>query len=112
MTTLELPGRITENGELTVHLPAGLPVGNVTVRLELPENADDWEEQPWSDEELQELVELMTPTPKTGAEIAVWLKANPSPNLNWGGITNDSDVAEFVHNMRRSQRLDWGMTND
>ncbi len=108
MTTLELPGRITENGDLTIQLPPGLPAGAVTVRIDLPEAAGSWEQAPWTDEELRELAELMTPAPKTGAEIAAWLAANPSPDPNWGGITNDEDVASYVHNMRRTQRSDWG----
>lgn len=106
MTTLELPGRITENGDLTVHLPPGLPTGDVTVRIDLPETAGTWEQQPWTDEELKELVELMTPDPQNGAEIAAWLKANPPPDPNWGGITSDEDVADYIHKMRRIQR--WG----
>lgn len=108
MTTLELLGRITENGDLTIQLPPGLPTGDVTVRIDLPETTDSAEAQSWSDEELQELVGLMTPAPKTGAEIVAWLKANPSPDLNWGGITDDSDVAEYVHNMRRTKHSAWG----
>lgn len=36
MTTLELQGRITENGQLEIQLPTGLPAGEVTVRIDVP----------------------------------------------------------------------------
>jgi len=112
MTTLELPGRITESGQLEIELPAGLPAGEVMVRIEVPAevlpSAVDWEHRPWTEEEYRELKGLMTPNPKTGAEIAAWLEANPPIDPGWGGITNDEDVADYVHNMRRAKHLDWG----
>jgi hypothetical protein len=36
MTTIELQGRINEEGKLEVDLPEGLPVGDVEVTIELP----------------------------------------------------------------------------
>ena len=36
MPTIELIGRITEDGQLDVQLPNGLPVGEVVIRIELP----------------------------------------------------------------------------
>ncbi len=36
MATIELNGRINEEGELEIELPEGLPVGNVKVTIELP----------------------------------------------------------------------------
>ncbi len=105
MTTLELQGRITESGTLEIQLPAGLPAGDVTVRIDVPNASDEWEQQPWTPEEIRE---LMTPNPKTGAEIAAWLEANPPIDPNWGGIANGEDVATFVHNMRRPKEIDWG----
>ena len=37
MPTIELIGRITEAGLLDVQLPAGLPAGQVQIRIEIPE---------------------------------------------------------------------------
>jgi hypothetical protein len=37
----------------------------------------DWENQPWMEEEIRE---LLTPKPQTGAEIAAWLIATSPPN--------------------------------
>ncbi len=108
MTTLELHGRITEDGKLKIDLPAGLPAGDVTVRIDLPGSALDWEHQPWTEEELKDLIDLMEPEPKTGAEIVAWLQANPPDDPNWGGLTDNDDVADYIHDMRRTARLDWG----
>jgi|SRR5579859_3974594 len=109
MTTLELQGHITKKGKLEVHLPAGLPEGDVKVRIDLPDAESDWENQPWTEDEIRE---LMTPNPKSGAEIVAWLKANPPDDPNWGGITDDKAVGEYVHNMRRDPRLDWGKRDE
>src|SRR5579871_5736731 len=74
MTTLKLPGRITETGDLEVQLPVGLPPGEVTVRIDVPDVTPDWDQQPWTE---QELTDLMQPDPKTGAEIAAMLANMP-----------------------------------
>src|SRR5688572_9903264 len=71
----------------------------------LAHHSSDWEQQPWTEEEIRE---LMTPHPKTGAEIAAWIDENLPDNLNWDGITNDGEVAEHVREMRRQKRHDWG----
>ncbi|MBX3081095.1 MAG: hypothetical protein KF716_05635 [Anaerolineae bacterium] len=64
------------------------------------QNVDnDWESQPWTDEELQE---MMTPRRKTMKEVMAWLDANP-PTEEWGGMKPEDDPAEFIHNLR-SQR--------
>src|SRR5258706_16461896 len=105
MITFELPGKITESGQLEIQLPAGLPVGDVIVRIDVPDTGIEHDDQIWTEEEMRELMKLMTPTPKTGAEIAEWLKNNPPADADWGDITNNNDVAEYVHNMRRANRL-------
>ena len=62
------------------------------------QNVDnDWENQPWTDEELQE---MMTPRRKTMKEVMAWLDANP-PTEEWGGMKPEDDPAEFIHNLRR-----------
>ena len=105
MVTLELHGRITEAGSLEIELPSGLPAGEVMLRIDVPEN--DWEHQPWTEDEPRE---LMIPDPQSGAEIAAWLEANPPTNPNWGDITDDADVADYVHHMRREKQALWDET--
>src|SRR5258705_186196 len=57
MTTLELDGRINENGDLEVHLPAGLPAVEVKVRIDLPDSENNWQEQLTVVELLREYVD-------------------------------------------------------
>jgi len=71
MTTLDLHGRITKKGKLEIELPAGLPEGDVRVRIDLPSADTNWEDMPWTEAEIQE---LMTSDPKSGAEIATMLQ--------------------------------------
>lgn len=97
MTTLDLHGRITENGSLEVQLPAGLPPGEVTVHIDLPSAASDWEEQPWTDKELQE---LLHPKPSSFAQLLAWLDTN-LPTQPWTDLKDDEDAAEYVHKLRR-----------
>ena len=99
MTTLHLTGRITENGELEVKLPEGLPPVEVEVTVELPVPPEElpWEERPWTEEEIQEM--LKPSTPLTGAEIVKLLEEEGG----WEhmGIT---DGAEWVEEQRRKRR--------
>src|SRR5258708_17540675 len=97
MTTLELQGRITESGNLEVQLPAGLPAGEVTIRIEVPDHESDWENQPWTEEELRE---LMKPNPKTGAEIAAMLDKMEPIELVDPEIT---DPVEWLQAQRRHE---------
>jgi hypothetical protein len=97
MTTFELQGRITENGNLEIQLPAGLPAGEVTVRIDVPDSASDWENQLWTEEELHE---LMAPEPKTGAEIAAMLEKMEPIELVDPEIT---DPSEWVEAQRRKE---------
>ena len=97
MTTLELQGRITENGNLEVELPAGLPVGEVTVKIEVPDIESPWEAQPWTEEEL---IALMKPEPKTGAEIAAMLNDMEPIEFVDPEIT---DPAEWLQAQRRKE---------
>ncbi len=99
MVTLELHGRITEKGDLEVHLPSGLTAGDVTVRIDVPDS--DWENLPWTEEEMRE---LMTPDPKSGAEIAAMLQQMEPIDLVDPEIT---DPIEWLEIQRRkdSDRL-------
>jgi len=104
MTILELHGRITESGELEVQLPAGLPPGDVTVRVEVPNVATDWEHQSWTDEEIQELTARKH---KTFKELVDWLDANP-PTEPWGGLQDDEDAADYIHRIRHQTSFNLG----
>lgn len=75
MTTFELQGRITENGKLEIELPDGLPSGEVTVRIEVPDLAVPIDAEPdWTEEELEA---MMKPDPKPAAEIAAMIAQMP-----------------------------------
>lgn len=70
-------------------------------RLARPEGEADWEHQPWTDDELRE---LMTPKRKTFKEMVEWLDSNP-PTEPWGDLRDDEDAAEYVHRMRRQSMI-------
>lgn len=94
MIIIELQGYITETGQLQVELPDGLPAGDVVVKIEMPhpEDEDDWEKQPWSEEELKD---LLTFHPSTGAEIVA---------SGLAGAWKDLDIPDgqtWVEEMRR-----------
>jgi hypothetical protein len=99
MVTLHLTGRITEDGELEVKLPEGLPPVEVKIDMTLPVQPEElpWEERPWTEEELRELMRFEA---KTGVEIAKFLQEEGG---GWEdmGIT---DSAAFVDELRRKQR--------
>ncbi len=97
MTTLELQGRITENGELEVHLPAGLPIGEVTIHIDLPNARSDWEQRPWTEEEIHELT---TPHPKSGREIAAMIQQMEPIELI------DSEIVDPVEWVKAQRRKD------
>jgi hypothetical protein len=93
MVALELRGRITEAGTLDVQLPAGLPAGEVTVRIEM---------QPWTKEELRTLIQ---PKRTTMKEMIDWVLSNP-PGAAWGDLKDDEDVGEHIHQLRRQSSID------
>lgn len=70
MVFIQLTGKINEKGQLEVVLPKGLSPGEVQVTIEAP-SASSWEEQPWTDEELADLMKV---NPRTGTEIVEWLE--------------------------------------
>jgi hypothetical protein len=103
MTTFELQGRITDKGDLEIQLPNGLPAGNVTVRIDVPDasqNEDD--ERPYSKEELQALLE---PHPKTGAEIAAKIRSGELSTSAWVAM-NITDPVAWLEEQRRKQYED------
>jgi hypothetical protein len=101
MTTLELRGRINEQGELEIELPTGLPRGEVTVRIDVPGESASWEHQSWTEEEIRE---LMSPKRKTFRELVEWLDANP-PTDSWADLRDNEDGADYIHRMRRQSGI-------
>ncbi len=80
MDALELRGRITRKGRLEVELPAGIPPGEVRVRIERTG------ETPLAEDEIET---LMHTEPATGAEIVdagltgVWHELVTEDGLAW-----------------------------
>src|SRR6185295_7672667 len=60
MPTIHLNGRITEEGELSIELPPGLPPGEALITIEIPV------EPGWASDELDRALEVV---PLAGAEI-------------------------------------------
>ena len=89
MKIVELNGQITEEGELKLDLPSGLPAGEVWVTIEIPE------EPAWTEDELKRALEI---TPMTGAEI---IAAGLTGGWADQGIT---DSVAWVEEQRRKRR--------
>jgi hypothetical protein len=88
MAIIELQGRITEEGQLEVELPVGLPAGKARVTIEIP--AADWTPA--------EIAEALQVRPLTGAEmIAAGLTGG------WKSEVGESG-AEWVERRRRERR--------
>jgi hypothetical protein len=103
MVTLEIKGYVDENGELRARVPEGFPPGEVKIHVvremseqELASGNEDLEEDaPLTEDEIRE---LLKPNPKTGAEIAEWLKQSG------GWDKNTPDGATWVEEQRRKRR--------
>jgi hypothetical protein len=96
VTTVDLRGRITEDGALEVRLPAGLPPSAVLVRLQIPHHTTG-PGAPRTDVEVQA---LMSQSPMPREEFLAWLAATP-PDEPWGDLAGDEDAAEYVHEPHR-----------
>ncbi len=97
MASVELLGRIDETGNLEISQPPGLHAG-ARVKVIITELDDEqWEERPWTEAELREL--MKPDEPKTGSEIAAWLQANPDTG-GWAEM-DIPDVSEWVRELRR-----------
>lgn len=97
MVTIQLTGRITQEGQLEVDLPKGLQPGEIKVTLEVAVDQKDlpWELRPWTTAELAALSQV---EPKTGAEIVAWLEQE-------GGWDDDgTSGAEWVERIRHSEQ--------
>jgi hypothetical protein len=100
MISLKLPGKITADGKLVVSLPEDVEPADVVVTIETADITEaPWDEPLWTE---AELAELLTPNPKTGAEIAAEILAEGPIALR--GLTNDMDSEEWVQEQRRKRR--------
>jgi hypothetical protein len=95
MTAVELLGRITEEGKLEIDLPEGLPPGDVRITIETLTEEQAWEERPWTEEEIQE---MLTFRPATGAEIVA------SGAIGGWADQGIEDSVEWVEEQRRKRR--------
>jgi hypothetical protein len=95
MAMLKLTGRITDGGKLEVELPEGLPSGDVHVTIEFSDERTGPDDQPWTDEEIKELMRV---EPMTGADIVA---AGLTGGWDDMGI---QDSLEWVQELRRKRR--------
>lgn len=97
MTIIHLMGKINEQGKLEVELPDGLPPSTVEVTLEILNTKDPtaWENQPWTDEELEALSKI---EPKTSSQI---IAAGHVGGWEEYGIT---DSVEWIEKQRQKRR--------
>lgn len=99
---VNIKGYISEDGQLIVELPqdSGFAAGDeveITVRAVTEETSPD-EDVTWTEEELAEMLALLTPNPKTGKQIAV---------SGAVGAWSDEDItsgAAWVEEQRRKRR--------
>jgi hypothetical protein len=86
---IQLNGHITEEGELKLDLPSGLPAGEARITIEIPTEAS------WTSDELNRALQT---TPLTGTEI---VEAGLLGGWADQGIT---DSAAWVEEQRRKRR--------
>jgi len=92
MVLIQITGEITEEGELTIQLPKGLPPGKVQVTIEVEA------ESTWTDAEIAAMTKI---EPKTGAEIVA---AGHVGGWEHYGITDSAEWVEALRRKRREQR--------
>lgn len=99
MIALKLPGKITTDGKLIVDLPQDVQPADVLVTIEaVGEDETGLDEPLWTAEEL---AELLTPEPKTGAEIVAQLRKEAP--IKFRGLTDEMDSEEWVQEQRRKR---------
>jgi len=92
MSTIRLRGRITEEGELDLELPAGLPAGEARITIEIPI------EPGWTPDELDRALEV---DPLTGAEI---VRTGLTGGWADQGISDGEDWVRERRQRRRAER--------
>ena len=90
MVTIHLKGQITPDGQLLLDVPENLPPGDINVTLEIPNTDEQFTEE--------EIKELLTFTPTSGAEVVATGLVGGWEDLN---IT---DPVEWVEEQRRKQK--------
>ncbi len=93
MATIQLNGRITEDGELEIELPPGLPQGEARITLEFPI------EPSWTPEELDRVLKVI---PMTGADI---VNAGFTGGWSGAGIESGEDWVRERRRRRAEERL-------
>ena len=88
MATIHLHGKITEQGQLEVELPAGLPAGEACVTIEVP--AADWT--------ADEIAEALKIQPLTGAQMIA-----AGVTGGWAGEMDETGTG-WVERQRRQRR--------
>ena len=86
---IHLNGQITEDGELELDLPSGLPAGEARITIEIPTEVG------WTQEDLDRALQT---TPMTGAEI---VKAGLVGGWEDAGI---EDSVRWVEEQRQARR--------
>jgi len=89
-----LKGFITENGELEIELPQGIPAGEVEVTIQ-PRMAATQEDEAWTGDELNDLFKFEA---KSGAEVIAFLEET---NGWWDEDTPDG--LTWVEEVRRKE---------
>lgn len=74
----------------------------------IPPHEHSWEEQPWTAEELRE---LMRPDPKTGAEIAAMIESGEVDTSVWAAM-DIPDVVEWLQDLRHQERSERGLAEN
>jgi len=90
MVTIHLKGRVTSDGKLLFDVPENLPPGEVDITLEIPSLDEQFTPE--------EIKELLTFTPTSGAEIVAAGLVGGWEDMN---IT---DSVAWVEEQRRKQR--------
>jgi hypothetical protein len=67
-----------------------------------------WEERPWTEAELRE---LMRPDPKSGAEIAAMIESGEVDTSVWAAM-EIPDVVEWIKNLRQQERIQRGLEDN
>jgi hypothetical protein len=101
-TYITIKGTI-KNGELKIDLPKNVIDGEIEVKLAVVQDEIPWEDRPWTDEELEEL--LRPESPMTGAEIVA---AGLTGGWEHLGI---EDSVEWLNEQKRkrNQKRKWQM---
>lgn len=92
MTTIQLNGRITEEGALEIKLPEGLPAGEARITIEISPG------EVWTQEELERAVRI---EPMSGSEM---VQAGLTGGWDALGITDSVEWVEEQRRKRRDQR--------